>query len=103
MSTDAHEERLARRVADLYATDQQFADARPSEAITAAIEQPGLRLPQLVQTVMVGYADRPALGHRAVQFLNDPESDAPHWSCCPGSRPSATASCGTAPARSRVP
>ncbi|MDT5303867.1 MAG: fatty acid CoA ligase FadD9, partial [Mycobacterium sp.] len=74
MSTDAREERLARRIADLYATDQQFADARPSEAITAAIEQPGLRLPQFVQTVMEGYADRPALGHRALQFIKDPET-----------------------------
>src|ERR1700675_3431957 len=74
MSTDAREERLARRIADLYATDQQFADARPSEAITAAIEQPGLRLPQFVQTVMEGYADRPALGHRAVRVIKDPET-----------------------------
>jgi fatty acid CoA ligase FadD9 len=74
MSTGAREERLARRVADLYATDQQFADARPSGAITAAIEQPGLRLPQLVQRVLEGYADRPALGHRAVQFIKDPET-----------------------------
>src|SRR6202795_1672001 len=74
MSTDAREERLARRIADLYATDQQFADARPSEAITSAIAQPALRLPQIVQTVMEGYADRPALGQRAVQFIKDPET-----------------------------
>ena len=65
MSTDLREERLARRIADLYGHDQQFADARPSDAITAAIEQPGLRLPQIVQTVMEGYAERPALGQRA--------------------------------------
>ena len=74
MSVDTREERLARRIADLYATDQQFADARPSEAITAAIDQPGLRLPQLVRTVMEGYADRPALGQRAVRFVNDPQT-----------------------------
>ena len=74
MSTDTREERLARRIADLYATDQQFADARPSEAITEAIDQPALRLPQIVQTVMEGYADRPALGQRAVQFIKDPET-----------------------------
>jgi hypothetical protein len=73
MWTGAREERLARRVAELYATDRQFADAQPSEAISAAIEQPGLRLPQLVQTVLEGYADRPALGHRAVQFIKVPE------------------------------
>jgi fatty acid CoA ligase FadD9 len=74
MSTDTRDERFARRIADLYATDQQFADARPSEAISAAIAQPGLRLPQIVQTVMEGYADRPALGQRAVQFLKGPET-----------------------------
>ncbi|GAF49359.1 carboxylic acid reductase [Rhodococcus wratislaviensis] len=72
MSTDIREERLARRIADLYANDRQFVAARPSEALTAAIEQPGLRLPQLVRTVMEGYADRPALGQRAVQFIKDP-------------------------------
>ncbi len=74
MSVDTREERLARRVADLYATDQQFADARPSEAITAAIDQTGLRLPQLVRTVMEGYAGRPALGQRAVRFVYDSET-----------------------------
>ena len=77
MSTDTREERLARRIADLYANDQQFADARPSAAITAAIDQPGLRLPQIVRTVMEGYADRPALGQRAVRFVTDPR-DRPH-------------------------
>ena len=58
MSTATREERLARRVADLYATDEQFANARPSEAVTAATEQPGLRLPQIVHTVMEAYAER---------------------------------------------
>jgi len=74
MSTDTREERLARRIADLYANDRQFADARPSEAISAAIGQPGLRLPQIVRTVMEGYADRPALAQRAIQFVNDPQT-----------------------------
>ncbi len=68
------EERLARRIADLYATDQQFAAARPDEEITAAINRPGLRAPELVRTVMEGYADRPALGQRAVQFVTDPRT-----------------------------
>ena len=77
MSTDTREERLARRIADLYATDRQFADARPSEAITAAIDQPGLRLPQIVRTVMEGYADRPALAQRAVRVRQRP-ADRPH-------------------------
>ena len=72
MSTDTREERLARRIADLYATDQQFADARPSETVAQAIEAPELRLPQIVQTVIDGYADRPALGQRAVRVRDRP-------------------------------
>src|SRR5258708_22044573 len=74
MPTDSREERLARRVADLYSTDTQFADARPIEALTAAIEQPGLRLPRIMSTVMGAYAERPAVGERAVNLITDPET-----------------------------
>ena len=38
MPTDPRESRLARRIADLSATDPQFAAARPDEAIGAAID-----------------------------------------------------------------
>src|SRR4051812_17409271 len=71
MPTDTRQERLARRISDLYATDPQFAAARPSETVAQAIEAPELRLPQIIQTVIDGYADRPALGQRAVQFVTD--------------------------------
>jgi fatty acid CoA ligase FadD9 len=72
MPTDTREERLARRISDLYATDPQFAAARPSETVAQAIEAPGLALPLIIQTVIDGYADRPALGQRAVEFVTDP-------------------------------
>ncbi|OBF58811.1 oxidoreductase [Mycobacterium sp. 852002-50816_SCH5313054-b] len=65
------EERLARRVDDLTANDPQFAAARPDPAVAEALEQPGLRLPQIIQTVLEGYADRPALGQRVVEFVKD--------------------------------
>lgn len=71
MSIDTREERLSRRISDLNATDPQFAAARPSEIVAKAIEAPELRLPQIIQTVVDGYADRPALGQRAVQFITD--------------------------------
>jgi fatty acid CoA ligase FadD9 len=74
MSTDTREERLARRISDLYATDQQFAEARPSETVARAIEAPELRLPQVVESVIDAYADRPALGQRAVEFVADPST-----------------------------
>ena len=71
MSTDTREERLERRIADLYSTDPQFAAAKPDPAISAAIEQPGLSLAEIVRTVMEGYAERPALAQRAVEFVSD--------------------------------
>jgi fatty acid CoA ligase FadD9 len=74
MSTIAREERLARRVEDLSASDPQFAAAQPSPAVAALVDQPGLRLPQIVQTVLEGYAERPALGQRAVEFVTDPNT-----------------------------
>ena len=74
MSTDIAQEQLTRRIQVLYASDPQFAAARPDEAVSAAIERPGLRLPQLVQTVMDRYANRPALGQRAVQLVTDPDT-----------------------------
>ncbi len=74
MSTITREERLERRIEDLTANDPQFAAAQPDPAVAAALGQPGLRLPQIVQTVLQGYADRPALGQRAVEFFKDPKT-----------------------------
>ncbi|CAN5433671.1 thioester reductase domain-containing protein [soil metagenome] len=74
MSTDTRDERLAHRIDVLYATDPEFAAARPSDTVNAAVDQPGLRLPQIVQAVMEGYADRPALGQRAINLKDDPQT-----------------------------
>ncbi|BBZ48435.1 carboxylic acid reductase [Mycobacterium heidelbergense] len=68
------EERLARRVDDLTANDPQFAAARPDPAVAAALERPGLRLPQIIRTALAGYAERPALGQRVVEFVEDPKT-----------------------------
>ncbi|MGZ4526201.1 MAG: carboxylic acid reductase [Mycobacterium sp.] len=67
-----NDEGLDRRVEDLTANDPQFAAARPDPAVEAALEKPGLRLPQVIRTVLEGYADRPALAQRVVEFVEDP-------------------------------
>ena len=72
MSTPILDERIARRVEELTAIDPQFAASRPDPAIAAALEQPGMRLPQIIRTVLQGYADRPALAQRVVEFVKDP-------------------------------
>jgi fatty acid CoA ligase FadD9 len=71
---DGDVNQVARRVEDLSANDPQFAAAKPSPAVAAALELPGLRLPQIVQTALEGYADRPALGQRAVKSVKDPKT-----------------------------
>jgi fatty acid CoA ligase FadD9 len=68
---DTREARLERRIADLYSDDAQFAAAKPDEAVSAAANHPGLRLPDVVRTVLEGYADRPAVGQRAVEYVAD--------------------------------
>jgi fatty acid CoA ligase FadD9 len=72
MSTGVRDKHLHRCIQGLYSTDPQFADARRDNEITVAISRPGLRLAQIAAIEMEGYADRPALGRRAVQFVNDP-------------------------------
>lgn len=67
MSNENVDDRLAR----LYATDPEFAAATPDPAVVAAVNEPGLTLPDIVRTVLTGYADRPALGARAVEFVTD--------------------------------
>lgn len=74
MSVDTRESRLERRVAELYATDEQFAAARPDEAVTAAVERSGPRSARVAHAVMEGYAHRPAVGQRAVEFVTDPQT-----------------------------
>ncbi len=71
MSIDTQQERLEHRIAELSANDPQFAAAHPDPAVAAALDQPGLRLHQITQTALQGYADRPALGQRAVELVKD--------------------------------
>jgi fatty acid CoA ligase FadD9 len=66
------EDRIARRVADLYANDPQFRAAVPIPAVIEAARRPGLRLAPTLQTVVQGYAARPALGQRARELTTDP-------------------------------
>ncbi|BBY42951.1 carboxylic acid reductase [Mycolicibacterium celeriflavum] len=74
MTSDTRETRLARRISDLFATDPQFAAARPNDHIAHAIEASELALPQVLRTILDAYADRPALGQRAVEFITDADT-----------------------------
>jgi fatty acid CoA ligase FadD9 len=68
----ARKEQPVSRLERLRAEDPQFRDSFSLKAIAAAKRQPGLRLAQVVQIVMEGYADRPALGQRARELVTEP-------------------------------
>jgi fatty acid CoA ligase FadD9 len=73
MSTtaNAREARRQERFERLTSADAQLIAARPDPAITAALQRPGIVFADAIHTVMTGYADRPALGQRAVEFVTD--------------------------------
>lgn len=66
------DQRLVDRIAQVCTGDLEVESARPLAAVSAAMNRPGLRLAQVVETAMEGYADRPALGRRAYQLAYDP-------------------------------
>ncbi|MEW2548163.1 carboxylic acid reductase [Streptomyces sp. NPDC047002] len=70
--TDRFSMHVARRRAHLALTDPQFRAAAQSATVNEAIRAPGLALADLVETVMEGYAERPALGERATELTTDP-------------------------------
>ncbi|AKS32468.1 carboxylic acid reductase [Mycolicibacterium goodii] len=83
MTSDVHDasrdgtdqdEQSARRIAELYATDREFAAATPLPEVYDAAHKPGLRLAEIVQTLYTGYGDRPALGYRARELTVDPDT-----------------------------
>lgn len=65
-------ERVAARIRELAATDEQFRNAQPDLSLQQAARQPGLRLPQILELFVEGYADRPAVGWRAKTLSTDP-------------------------------
>lgn len=71
MPVDDFQERMLHRVLDLLSSDAEFAATMPDPAVNAALDEPGLRLPELVRTILSGYAERPALGQRAVELVTD--------------------------------
>ena len=72
--SDVQRERLVRRTRELYDDDEQVRRAKPDPAVRDAARRPGLRLPQVLETLLEGYADRPALGWRARTSSTDPET-----------------------------
>ena len=70
--TSPARERVAERIRQLDAADEQFGNAKPDLSLQQAAREPDLRLPQILEMFVQGYADRPALGWRARSLITDP-------------------------------
>ncbi|MGQ4599077.1 carboxylic acid reductase [Nocardia sp. R6R-6] len=71
METEKIDERLLSRITRLYAENDDIRNATPRAEIAEQICEPGIGLARIIETIMVGYADRPALGQRA----SEPHTD----------------------------
>nr|WP_280411289.1 carboxylic acid reductase [Nocardia asiatica] len=71
METETRKERLMRRVTRLYAECDDIRNATPLAEVSEKMREPGAGLARIIETVMVGYADRPALGQRAAELRTD--------------------------------
>ncbi|MGW5377793.1 carboxylic acid reductase [Nocardia sp. NPDC003999] len=60
-----------RRITRLYAEYDDIRNATPRADVAEKIRDPGAGLAQIVETVMVGYADRPAVAQRATELRTD--------------------------------
>lgn len=70
--TEASPDTRSQRAATLHHGDAAIRTSAPSPAVMEAARRPGLRLPQVLETMIEGYADRPALGRRTTSVQRDP-------------------------------
>ncbi|MFI5781950.1 carboxylic acid reductase [Nocardia sp. NPDC051570] len=70
MADNAWRERFERRLADVLA-DEQVRAATPLPEVGERLRRPGLRLWEIVSTVLEGYAERPALAQRSTEPVRD--------------------------------
>jgi fatty acid CoA ligase FadD9 len=71
MTTDVHSDAFAARAAALYARDAELRAAEPDERVIEDARRPGLRLVQVLETLLSGYANRPAVGRRSTSVVRD--------------------------------
>lgn len=69
--TSIEEDLIRRRLDQMLRDDPQLAAARPDPTLSAARDEPNALVVDIVHTIMDGYAERPALGQRAVDYLTD--------------------------------
>jgi fatty acid CoA ligase FadD9 len=66
--------RAYQRLMAMAKTDPQLGQLVPIDAVTQAMQQPGLSYEGVIATVLAGYADRPALGTRAYEINTDQQT-----------------------------
>lgn len=68
---EARRQDLIRRMTELVARDPEVRAAIPDDAVGAAVARTDVSLAQSIEWLAQGYADRPALAMRAIEFVTD--------------------------------
>ncbi len=68
----------ALQILEMAKNDPQLQELMPDPAVERALDRPGLSLQQLIDTVLTGYAGRPAFGERAYDAGVDPATGRRH-------------------------
>lgn len=79
----ARERRKKARLEQLQSEDVQFRNSAPLAEVIAFKRRPGVRFSQIVEAVMTGYGERPALGRRAQELITDPVTGRNHLRLLP--------------------
>ena len=67
-------EEMPERVREVLEANPDLMGMFPDPAIAAAVDKPDLTLEQAIDTILEGYADRPALGMRDYEIAEDPST-----------------------------
>jgi fatty acid CoA ligase FadD9 len=71
VDADVDDLELAHRAELLFQRDPQYRASIPRQEVVDAARRPGLRLSQVLHTLVEGYADRPAVGTRSATTVAD--------------------------------
>ncbi len=73
MSEESDRAQMLRRVEDVMKANPDLAAMLPDPAVAQASSESGLAFERAIDTILEGYADRPALGMRDYEIADDPE------------------------------
>lgn len=77
MTRDVWQAGIGQRLDDLARNDLQVRRSFPDPALAVRVRQPGLRLSQIIEAIMLHYTDRPAVADRPMEMATEQATASP--------------------------